>query len=128
MDVAAIVTVIFAVAPELNETEFEEKPQLPLAGAPLQLRFTVELKPLIGVSVRVKVAEPPDGTVAVGGETDIAKSVPVPVSATDCGLAPALSVTVIDPVLAPDDAGENVTLTVQLAPTASDDPQSLVWL
>jgi hypothetical protein len=51
--VVATVTVTFAVAPELNETEFEEKLQLPLAGAPLQVKSTVELNPLIGVSVRV---------------------------------------------------------------------------
>ena len=48
-------------------------------------------------------------------------------SATDCGLPPALSVTVMVPVLVPDDVGENVTLTVQLAPTASDELQVLVW-
>lgn len=53
MALVARVTVIFDVEPELNVTAFEEKLQLPLAGAPVQVKSTVELNPLIGVSVRV---------------------------------------------------------------------------
>jgi hypothetical protein len=52
--------------------------------------------------------------------------VPVPESVTVCGLLPALSETVIAPVLSPATVGVNVTLIVQLAPAATELPQLLV--
>ena len=53
--------------------------------------------------------------------------IPWPVRTTDCGLSKALSVIVTLPVLVPACVGVKVTLTVQLAPTASEFPQVFVW-
>lgn len=53
---------------------------------------------------------------------------PVPVSATTCGLPAALSMMLIDPVRAPATDGVKVTLIVQLAPGASVEPQMVVSL
>src|SRR5436190_2764463 len=53
--------------------------------------------------------------------------VPFPESMTLCGLPWALSVIESEPVYATADVGVNVTLKVQLAPTATDDPQLFVW-
>src|SRR5580704_9038262 len=54
--------------------------------------------------------------------------VPMPVRLTDCGLFPALSVTVIAPLRVPVAVGVNVTLIVQEPPTATMLPQLFVWL
>src|SRR5689334_1829698 len=51
---------------------------------------------------------------------------PVPVSVIIWGPPSALSVMVIVPARSPLAVGENVMLMVQLAPTATDPPQSLV--
>jgi hypothetical protein len=78
----------------------------------------------------VKVAVPPGETVAELDEasgTLKAKSSPVPVSVTVCGLPAALSVTVTLPVLIPVAVGSKVTLMVQLALAATLEPQVLVW-
>jgi len=78
----------------------------------------------------VKVAVPPGETVAELDEasgTLKAKSLPVPLSATVCGLPAALSVTVTLPVLVPVAVGSKVTLMVQLAPAVTLEPQVLVW-
>jgi hypothetical protein len=53
-------------------------------------------------------------------------TVPVPVSATVCGLPAALSVTEIVPVTTPFATGVNVTEIVQLAPTPRVAEQVLV--
>jgi hypothetical protein len=58
----------------------------------------------------------------------IAGVVPVPVSGTDWGEFPALSVIVIAAVSAPVVVGSNTTLIVQFAPAARVDPQPLVNL
>src|ERR1700674_6125569 len=52
--------------------------------------------------------------------------VPVPVRLTACGLFAALSVKVIAPVRVPVAVGVNVTLIVQLPPTATKLPQVFV--
>ena len=64
--------------------------------------------------------EEPDGAAMV-------KSSPVPVSAMVWGLPSAVSVTTTAAVLVPPAAGLKVTLRVQLALTATLEPQSLVW-
>ncbi len=64
--------------------------------------------------------EEPDGAAMV-------KSSPVPVSAMVWGLPSAVSATAMAAVLVPPAAGLKVTLRVQLALTATLDPQSLVW-
>ena len=51
--------------------------------------------------------------------TGPAADVPVPVRLTVCGVFAALSVKVIVPVRVPVAVGVNVTLIVQLAPTAT---------
>ncbi len=56
-----------------------------------------------------------------------AGAVPVPVRLTLCGLPAALSVRVIAAARVPLAAGVKVTLIVQLAPTATLDPQLLDW-
>lgn len=55
-------------------------------------------------------------------------TVPVPLSAADCGEPGALSVTLIAAVSAPATCGVNVTAMVQLAEAASVAPQLVVWL
>ena len=61
---------------------------------------------------------PPAGTVAETGETDMEKSVPVPVRTTLCGLPAALLVTVMLADRAPMAPGVKVVLKVQLEPAA----------
>src|SRR5215467_9226499 len=55
----------------------------------------------------------------------VTEEVPEPESATLCGLLVALSVTFKVAESEPATTGVNVTLTVQLAPAATLDPQSL---
>src|SRR5215467_12508247 len=69
----------------------------------------------------------PPNIVMVAGDT-VGGTVPVPVSATVCGLPLALSVTEIVPVREPLAVGVKVTEMVQFAATATDEPQVLVWL
>ena len=52
--------------------------------------------------------------------------VPVPLSATDCGLPVALSDTDIVAARVPTTVGVKVTLIVQFDPLATDEPQLLV--
>jgi hypothetical protein len=76
------------------------------------------------------VAVPPGETVAEVDEPGVAvkvKSSAVPVSATVCGLPTASSAMVTAPVLVPGAVGLKVTLRVQLALTATLEPQVLVW-
>ena len=75
------------------------------------------------------MAEFPADTVAVAeapGARPMAKSVPVPVSPTDWGLPAALSVNCSDAASAPVTLGVNVTLTKQLALTATVAPLQLL--
>ena len=53
-------------------------------------------------------------------------AVPVPLRGTVCGLFAALSAMLSEAVRRPVADGRNATCTVQLAPTASVDPQRLV--
>ena len=55
-------------------------------------------------------------------------AMPVPVSATACGLSLALSVMVSVPVRAPVVAGMKAMLIVQFDPEDREKPQKLVWL
>ena len=68
-----------------------------------------------------------DGKVSEAGETVIA-AVSVPVRGIACGLPVALSLMEIEALRAPDPAGVNVTLMVQLALAATLAPQVLVWV
>ena len=59
---------------------------------------------------------------------DSVKSEPFPPRLITCGLPGALSVIVIEPVFEPEEDGVNVTLIVQLACTAREVPQVLLWV
>jgi hypothetical protein len=101
---------------ELGETE-----HLGPAGATPQPNETSPLKPL-GAMVSVKVAVPPAATLAEDVESDaraIEKSVPVPGSATVCGLPATLSEIVSEPAAEPTEVGVKVTPIVQLPPAAT---------
>ena len=50
-----------------------------------------------------------------------------PVSGTERGVAPPPAIF-SEPLVVPDDVGENVTITVQLAPDKRLAPQLFVWL
>ena len=52
------------------------------------------------------------------GEVSVNAAAPIPVSATVCGLPVALSLMLNEAVRVPLAVGENITLTVQLCPTA----------
>ena len=120
-----------AAAFPFGVAEASEGMQVDLGGAPVQLSATAPLNPLIGVTCRLYVAGLPAVTVAVAeppGARPTEKSVPVPVSPTDCGLPGALSVNVNDAVSAPVALGVNVTLTEQVALTATIAPLQLLAL
>ena len=69
-----------------------------------------------------------EANVRLVGEIDAAAPpvVPVPLSATVCGLPLALSLTETDAVRAPATVGVKTALMVQLPPAATDEPQVLV--
>ena len=93
----------------------------------VQVNETAPVNPPSPVMVTGKVPMAPLATLALPAETE--KSQAIPVSETDCGLPLALSVIVSDPVTGPGvvpAAGANVTLTVQLAPTAKLVPHVVV--
>jgi hypothetical protein len=102
----------------LGVTDVGDIVHVDAAGAPPQLRETSWEKPPAGVTDNDADAVPPAGTVAETGETDTEKSVPVPVSASLCGLPAALLVTVMLADRAPTALGVKVALKVQLAPPA----------
>ena len=100
-------------------------------GATLQARVTDPLNPLIGVRVSVKRATFPGETVCDAGETEIEKSVPVPLRLTVCVVlqvaqTPLLSVMVSVAVRSPLVDGVKFTMTVQLPPVTSVPMQLLV--
>jgi len=68
----------------------------------------------------VAEVEEPDGAAIV-------KSSPVPERVMVCGLPSAVSTTAMAPALVPPLVGLKVILKVQLALTATLEPQSLVW-
>jgi hypothetical protein len=67
------------------------------------------------------------GKVNEAGERLTTGAVPVPVRLTDWVAGLALSVMVREPLLEPLAVGVKVTLRVQLAATATLEPQVLVW-
>src|SRR5205823_3788443 len=84
-------------------------------------RATADLSPPVGFMVTVNMSVFPDFTFWVPAGPVNAKSgaaVPFPLSASVCGLPPALSATDSVPVRAPEAVGVKVTLMEQLAPAA----------
>ena len=102
-------------------------------GVTAQVRLTVPLNDPLGVIARLKDAICPAVTVAEFGDPDagpMAKSaaaIPVPDSATFCGLPAALSATIKFATDPPTAVGINCTLMVQVA-NGSTLVQLLVWL
>lgn len=89
-----------------------------------------ELLPLFfSVNVLATLVPPTSvlGKFALAG-VNVTCALPVPVSATLCGLPGALSVIVTAPVRVPICVGVNVTLNLQLPPTGSVLPQVLVLM
>jgi hypothetical protein len=133
MEGAVVVTCtenVVAVFP-FGVAEASEGMQVDLRGAPVQLSATVPLNPLIGVTCRLKVAGLPARTVAVAeppGARSTEKSVPVPVSPTDCGLPGELSMNCKDAVSAPVVLGVNATLTEHVVLTPTVAPLQLLAL
>ena len=78
----------------------------------LRVKLSGELLVVAGWLAKVKLV----------GEREAVGTAPVPVKLTDCGLFVALSVKVNVAVRLPAVVGVNVTLTVQLAFTASEVP------
>ena len=85
--------------------EAGEIAQVEPAGTPEQPSVTLALNPNVGVTVTAKVVAWPAVMLVEGGETESTKSEPFPLRLITCGLAGALSVMVIEPVLAPDPEG-----------------------
>ena len=131
-EVRAVVVIVAAeVTPvEVGVTEVGLSEQADPAGAPVQVSATAEVKPLSPVTVTVLVAVAPAAMLTDAGDAAIEKSlvpaVPVPVSPAVCGVLGSLSATLNVAVAAPVAVGVNVTLIVQLAPTASVAPQLFV--
>jgi len=125
---APVVTVRVAGTGSLPSGVIEagEMVQVETAGIPEQFKVTFALNPKVGVMVNAKLDACPAGMLVEGGEAESTKSEPFPLRLITCGLAGALSVIVSEPVLAPDPAGVNVTLIVQLAFTARAEPHVLV--
>jgi hypothetical protein len=92
------------------------------SGAPVQVNATGVVKPLSPVTVAVKFAVPPATTLAVVGFTATLKPgfevIPVPDSATVCGLLASLSATLNVAVAVAATVGVNVTLMVHAPPAA----------
>jgi hypothetical protein len=101
------------------------------AGAPVQVSATAVVKLFNPVTVTVEVPELPAAKLKVAGATAMEKSgpelVPVPLSVAVCGLLASLSATLSVAVTAPAAVGVNVTLMVQVLPTARVVPQAEVW-
>jgi hypothetical protein len=113
-----------------------DEPQLLVCanGAPAVIEDTLAAALPVLATVTVCAAEvEPTGSLPKdseeGDEVSVAlpppEPVPVPVRLTVLVIPPALTVSV--PVRVPVAVGLNVTLTVQDAPAAIDDPQLLVW-
>jgi hypothetical protein len=115
---------------DVGVTELGVSVQDEFAGAPVQVKATDELKPFSPVTVAITPAVVPAATLTVVGTTVTEKSgfvvVPVPVSVAVCGLLASLSATPSVAVTGPVAVGVNVTLIVQVAPTASVEPHALV--
>src|SRR5207237_516261 len=111
----------WGVTPSAAVTEDGDTVQVAPVSAPAHARETADLSPPVGVMVTVNMRVFPAFTFWVPAGPVNAKSgaaVPFPLSASVCGLPPALSATDSVPVRAPEAVGVKVTLMEQLAPAA----------
>lgn len=126
--VVVTVTVNGADVGPFSATDAGATVQTANEGAPAHPSPTVPVKPFSEETCKLYVAVCPSVTVAVvepPAAEARAKSVALPVSLTVCGLPPALSVMLKEPVLLPLAVGANLTLNVQFAPGATAVPQVL---
>jgi hypothetical protein len=114
----------------LTVTELGATAQVASAGAPLQLKATVPLKPLAGETCKLYVALCPAVTAVVRLAEDREKSgvevLTFPLKASVCGLLVALSATRTEAFSELVTDGVNVTLIKQFEPAASDAGQLFV--
>ena len=131
-DVRAVVVIVAVeVTPvEVGVTEVGFSVHEEPAGAPVQVKATADVKLFNPVTVIVEVPLLPAAKLKVAGETAMEKSgpelVPVPLRVAVCGLLASLSATLSVAVTAPAAVGVNVTLIVQLLPTARVVPHAEV--
>ena len=113
----------------VNVCRLGETEQDVVAGAPEQLRVTVSRVEAEGESVKLYCAVCPALTVCVVEEPADGvrtNSVPVPERGIDCGLFKALSRISMRVAFVPEADGAKVTLIVQFAPGATEEPQLFV--
>src|SRR5207248_408564 len=111
----------WGVTPSAAVTEDGDTVQVAPVSAPAHARATADLSPPVGVMVTVNMRVFPAFTFWVPAGPVNAKSgaaVPFPLSASVCGLPPALSATDSVPVRILEAVGVKVTLMEQLAPAA----------
>src|SRR5947208_1589124 len=112
----------WGVTPSAAVTEDGDTVQVSPVGAPEHARATADLSPPVGVMVTVNMRVFPALTFWVPAgpvNPKLGAAVPFPVSATVCGLPPALLTTDSVPVRAPEAVGVKVTSMVQFAPAAN---------
>ena len=110
------------VTPSAAVSEDGDTVQVSPVGAPEHARATADLSPPVGVMVTVNMRVFPALTFWVPAgpvNPKLGAAVPFPVSATVCGLPPALLTTDSVPVRAPEAVGVKVTSMVQFAPAAN---------
>src|ERR1700681_1725094 len=95
---------------------------LVMASGPAPVLVSVMFCDALTVSMAwlVKVSD-------TGDRVTVGAAAPVPVRPTVCDPPAALSSRVMLPASIPVAVGVKVTLMLQAAPAASDDPQLLVW-
>jgi hypothetical protein len=123
------VTLTVQLAPAANElpqvlVSAKSPALVPVIAMPVMLKVVVPTLVRVTVFAGLVVPTATEPKSKLVGESFAV--VPIPLSVTFCGLPGALSVTDSLPVRFPICVGSKVTLTVQLAPAASELPQ--VWV
>lgn len=126
---AVVVTVAVASTEDAPSSTMElgETKQEAAGGAPAHVSTTDWANPPSGASFKEKAADVPADMVCSVVKVPIEKSCPTPARVTTCGLSGASSLIVSAPFRVPPALGVNVTLIMQLAPTATESPRVFVW-
>jgi len=116
-----VVTVMVAEAALLPPTAtvvgFIE--QFESAGVPEHWSETFPANPPAGAIATAKLADCPADTLAEAGLAESAKSIPVPLNGTECGVPGALSAIISAAERAPPPVGVNIRLIVQFPPAGT---------
>src|SRR5580698_1030081 len=106
-------------------------PQLSVSPNPALALIELMLRAGVAVTVTVSgelgVSTACGPKVRLGGERVTIGGVPEPVKGSDSGLSGALSVIATLALSLPTSDGVKVTVTEQLLPARTDEPQLLVW-